>query len=939
MSKALRTGITSSSASLATPGNDTITVTADSLIGATLDGGAGTDTLQLNGGGAFDLYRVSQFDSIEILKGSTEDDIIEIWDGFGSANPLESLQTIDGGGGEDTLVLYCYDLDLRDKTITGFKEIRLEDPWGSTVTLNDKALALQITGYWGYEDHIVLEGDIALTDDEIKALFDQGIEMITDKNGDHYAARPDVMGLDGDIHMIAGRDMGVMLDVGGDAVVSDDDDAVLSYLWVSHDELTSTEAVRIRESEDVILSEGMTAGSTITLKEGADLIVIGTINDMSGNGFSVTFNGNATHARVQELLHALEYRNASGDTSSTLVRNISISVADKGERYSLSNISIAITPDGYKVLTSGEDNLTGTADGDVFVALSNTFNIGDKIVGGDGTVIDTLQALNGLPYGTTFDLTGLATFSGIEAVRMTDSHNDVIKTNAERMAGVRIFDGGGGDEDKLQLVGTALDLRGKLIENMEVVELVDRDASIIVDSKEVASIILADFYGDASLELSGGGTFSKEELKALFERNIKTVKDANGTHTNNAPVINGLNGDRLKVTPGGTVFVDADRNATVSDDYDGFGMVEIGVSAAAGGGGTANDLLGIDTNGAVKLSKGLVYGSNVLIGDKEIGSIGSVFSDFIQVHFNANVTATQVQQVLAAFTYKNTRPAGTPLGGIEISILLWDTGGKTTKSTITVEEGSAAPGNTAPSNLGLSTSVVKENTATGTVVGSFEVTDPNAGDSFTFTLLDDAGGRFAIRDGQLIVADGAKLDFEQLQSHTVRVRVTDRGRLSYEKDFAVSVTDISETVAGATRGKNVLTGGIGADRLNGGYGNDVLTGGAGADRFVFDARPGTWKTDRKVNFDTITDFTRGEDKILLDNKIFKKLGKGTMEAPGTLNKKFFKKTKATDKNDYLIYKSGVVSYDADGNGAKYKPVEIMKIANKAALSAADFLIV
>ncbi len=142
-----------------------------------------------------------------------------------------------------------------------------------------------------------------------------------------------------------------------------------------------------------------------------------------------------------------------------------------------------------------------------------------------------------------------------------------------------------------------------------------------------------------------------------------------------------------------------------------------------------------------------------------------------------------------------------------------------------------------------------------------------------------------------------------------------------------------------TKAKNTLTGGAGDDKLYGKSGNDVLTGGAGADRFVFDAKPGTWKTDRKVNFDTITDFTRGEDKILLDNKIFKKLGKGTMEAPGTLNKKFFKKTKATDKNDYLIYKSGVVSYDADGNGAKYKPVEIMKIANKAALSAADFLIV
>ncbi len=208
-------------------------------------------------------------------------------------------------------------------------------------------------------------------------------------------------------------------------------------------------------------------------------------------------------------------------------------------------------------------------------------------------------------------------------------------------------------------------------------------------------------------------------------------------------------------------------------------------------------------------------------------------------------------------------------------------------------------------------------------------------------------------DETLTIAGGALTDYERLQLHKKGIDfIVHNGRKTTLADVkdAVSPTPPTPTTPTAPaadkpllltgmRGKDVLTGASASDTLNGGYGNDVLTGGTGADHFVFNAKLGTWKTDRKVNFDTITDFTRGEDKILLDNKIFKKLGKGTMEAPGTLNKKFFKKTKATDKNDYLIYKSGVVSYDADGNGAKYKPVEIMKIANKAALSAADFLIV
>jgi hypothetical protein len=146
-----------------------------------------------------------------------------------------------------------------------------------------------------------------------------------------------------------------------------------------------------------------------------------------------------------------------------------------------------------------------------------------------------------------------------------------------------------------------------------------------------------------------------------------------------------------------------------------------------------------------------------------------------------------------------------------------------------------------------------------------------------------------------------------------------------------------------TKAKNKLAGGDGDDRLYGMSGNDTLTGAGGSDAFVFNTKLGkntTKKTlNKKVNFDTVTDFTAGQDKLWLDNKIFKKLGKGTEASPGALNKKFFKLGKAKDKNDYLIYKKGVVYYDADGSGKKYKPVEIIKIDNKAPLTAADFFFV
>ncbi len=139
-----------------------------------------------------------------------------------------------------------------------------------------------------------------------------------------------------------------------------------------------------------------------------------------------------------------------------------------------------------------------------------------------------------------------------------------------------------------------------------------------------------------------------------------------------------------------------------------------------------------------------------------------------------------------------------------------------------------------------------------------------------------------------------------------------------------------------TKGKDVRVGGAGNDRLYGLSGNDTLTGGAGHDIFVFNTKLGSSKTDRKKNFDTLTDFSVADDTLWLDNKIFKKLGKA-----GALKKSYFTiGSKAKDKNDYLIYdkKKGVLSYDADGSGAG-KAVEFAKLDKNLKLTSKDFLVV
>jgi hypothetical protein len=153
---------------------------------------------------------------------------------------------------------------------------------------------------------------------------------------------------------------------------------------------------------------------------------------------------------------------------------------------------------------------------------------------------------------------------------------------------------------------------------------------------------------------------------------------------------------------------------------------------------------------------------------------------------------------------------------------------------------------------------------------------------------------------------------------------------------------LGNTIKG-NAGKNMINAYAGNDKLYGGYGNDVLYGGTGKDAFGFDAKLGSSKTDRKVNFDTIKDYKVKDDTIWLDNKIFTKLGKkGSETKPAKLNKKFFKfADKVQDKDDYLIYsrKTGVLSYDKDGSGTKYKPVEIAKLSKNLKMTYHEFFVV
>ena len=123
--------------------------------------------------------------------------------------------------------------------------------------------------------------------------------------------------------------------------------------------------------------------------------------------------------------------------------------------------------------------------------------------------------------------------------------------------------------------------------------------------------------------------------------------------------------------------------------------------------------------------------------------------------------------------------------------------------------------NEAPTSETLSNNGVVENSTNGTVVGTIHTTDPDAGTVLTYSLVDDAGGRFAIDadTGVITVADGTLLDFETASSHSILVRVTDQGGLSLEKTFTIQVLNVPEppsdaTLSGGTIAENSANGAV-----------------------------------------------------------------------------------------------------------------------------------
>jgi len=104
--------------------------------------------------------------------------------------------------------------------------------------------------------------------------------------------------------------------------------------------------------------------------------------------------------------------------------------------------------------------------------------------------------------------------------------------------------------------------------------------------------------------------------------------------------------------------------------------------------------------------------------------------------------------------------------------------------------------NEAPTDINFTPAVpqISENATIGAFIATATTLDPDAGDSHTYSLVNNAGKPFAIDPNSGDVTLTGALDFETAQNHMITVRSTDSGGLIRDEDFTIGVGDEVEVV-------------------------------------------------------------------------------------------------------------------------------------------------
>ena len=287
-----------------------------------------------------------------------------------------------------------------------------------------------------------------------------------------------------------------------------------------------------------------------------------------------------------------------------------------------------------------------------------------------------------------------------------------------------------------------------------------------------------------------GGNVTSDGGSAITERGVVY----SSTATNANPLIDGIG--VTKVTAGGTtgVFTAAVTGLTEGTDYSYNAYATNSEGTSYTSVATFSTLSTNADLSALTLSSGTLSPDFASGTTSYTASVGNATTSITVTptldQANATIEARVNGGSYAAVT------SGSASGALSLNV-----GGNTVDVRVTAQDGTTQKTYTVtvtrlspPTDITLTPSSIGENNTAGDTVGTLAATDPDAGDTHTFTLV--AGTGDTDNASFTIVGDSLQLDvsadFETKSSYSLRVQAEDGDGATFEKVLTVTITDVDE---------------------------------------------------------------------------------------------------------------------------------------------------
>jgi Ca2+-binding RTX toxin-like protein len=841
---------------------DTLTI-LNNVSGLEVNLGNGTNVLNL-ASGANQLGTVS---NVQTINGSSLDDTLTLTGGlFASGDTLIDL----GAGSHDTLNI-AFGSFASFLTLNG-----VEFLGGSTddnsVTINNTVTGLDVDLGGGTNDMLWLAGGAnSVSLHNVESVFSADFSTSVD---DTLTLLNDVS--DASINLGNGTNT---LNLAGSAYTLVNLFGIQSVNGTGLDQTLTITGNHGSATYD--LGGGTDALTFATVAFGVTVTNVETVIASSGND-SITIGNTAGTTTITGGLGA-DSMTASAGQDVFRYTSVADSQADGGSFDNITNFDAAndqIVLDGLGI--AGQIHVVSSLTGTHAEATYNGLML-EIDVNGDGQIdgSDIRIMMNGLTGTLTDDnfsvVGGLVNHAPTDITLSNDTVAEdsaagtvvgtlaALDVDAGDSATFVLLDNAGG---RFTIVGNELRVAGALdyeaATSHQITVRVTDSASNTYD--ETFTIGVGNVNEPATIALANAVTATAENGGAVKVADIVVSDDGTGT---NAVTLSGADAAFFTIQNGTELYFTGGANFEVKSSYD----VRVNVDDAALGGAPdafqdfTLTITDVDEAPSVSLANvvtstpengGLVKVADIVVADDALGthvlSLSGADAAFFTIQNGTELYFAGGANFEAKASY-------------DVRVNVDDAALGATPDSFQDLTLAISNVNEAPTDISLSNDTVAENSAAGTVVGALSAADPDAGTAFTYTLVNDAGGRFAISGSNLVVS-GA-LDYEAAASHVVVARVSD-GALTYDESFTINVTDVEpETIFGTAGDDQALVGSPG---------NDTIDGLGGIDRVLYTSATG----DLAINManGTAAGADAGSDQLLSIEMIRGGAGNDTYTATG-----------------------------------------------------------